>query len=102
MELGGQLVGHLIYEIILDELHLYNVCILPECQGKGLGQVWMDWLFQNARNHCIRQILLEVRISNNAAKKLYLSVGFNSTGVRRKYYSFPKPGEDALTMVKIL
>ena len=40
--------------------------------------------------------MLEVRRSNVAAQKLYESVGFLSTGVRRGYYS--DNGEDALAM----
>jgi ribosomal-protein-alanine N-acetyltransferase len=40
--------------------------------------------------------LLEVRQSNQAAILLYRSAGFETTGVRRGYYS--DTGEDALEM----
>ena len=41
---------------------------------------------------------LEVRKSNIAAKKLYEKLGFNSVGIRPKYYEDNK--EDAIIMWK--
>jgi ribosomal-protein-alanine N-acetyltransferase len=41
-------------------------------------------------------VTLEVRKSNLAAQKLYESMGFLTTGVRKGYYS--DDGEDALAM----
>jgi len=44
--------------------------------------------------------LLEVRRSNEAARRLYESVGFRALATRRDYYSHPI--EDALVMEKPL
>ena len=49
-----------------------------------------------ARREHKRLVLLEVRQSNGPAIALYRSVGFETTGVRRGYYS--DTGEDALEM----
>jgi len=49
-----------------------------------------------ARDQHKRLVLLEVRHSNLAAVALYEGFGFETTGVRRGYYS--DTGEDALEM----
>jgi [ribosomal protein S18]-alanine N-acetyltransferase len=41
-------------------------------------------------------VMLEVRRSNIQAQKLYESLGFVATGIRKGYYS--DDGEDALAM----
>jgi len=41
-------------------------------------------------------VTLEVRQSNEPAKRLYLSLGFIQTGLRKGYYA--DDGEDAFTM----
>ena len=47
-------------------------------------------------NYDIKYLTLEVRPTNIAAVKLYEKFGFNSLGVRKKYYQ--DNGEDALIM----
>jgi ribosomal-protein-alanine N-acetyltransferase len=42
------------------------------------------------------RVTLEVRKSNLAAQKLYESIGFLTTGIRKAYYS--DDGEDAFAM----
>jgi ribosomal-protein-alanine N-acetyltransferase len=49
-----------------------------------------------ARDQSISRVTLEVRKSNLAAQKLYESMGFVTTGLRKGYYS--DDGEDALAM----
>jgi ribosomal-protein-alanine N-acetyltransferase len=41
-------------------------------------------------------VLLEVRVSNQAAASLYRSFGFREVGIRPRYYA--DNGEDALLM----
>ena len=99
MEDDGQLVGHMIFEQILDELHLYNICVLPKLRRQGKGLLWLDHLFQRGSQNNLVKILLEVRISNRVAQKLYLSRGFKQVGYRKNYYQSTKYHEDALVMV---
>jgi len=56
-------------------------------------------LVQQARERGDRQLWLEVRIGNTAARLLYRRIGFLESGLRRNYY--PMAGgqrEDALLM----
>ena len=47
----------------------------------------------------ITQIFLEVRVSNESAKALYLKLGFKPVGIRKNYY---ENSEDAIVMLKVL
>jgi len=46
----------------------------------------------------VRELALEVRVSNGAAQALYRSHGFQLVGLRRGYYR--RPEEDALLMAR--
>jgi len=49
-----------------------------------------------ARQQSLTRVTLEVRKSNLPAQKLYESLGFVTSGLRKGYYS--DDGEDALAM----
>ena len=100
MEEDGYLIGHMIFEQILDELHLYNICVLPKLRRQGKGQFWLDHLFLHGSINSAVRIHLEVRTSNRAAQKLYLGNGFKQVGYRRNYYRSTKYPEDALVMTR--
>ena len=52
---------------------------------------------KRAADHKIARIVLEVRVSNEGAIRLYEKQGFSSVGIRRGFYEFPR--EDARIMV---
>ncbi|MEO8901416.1 MAG: ribosomal protein S18-alanine N-acetyltransferase [Polyangiaceae bacterium] len=81
---------------VVDELHLLELASHPEQRRKGLARALLVALLAHARAQHTRLILLEVRRSNLPAIALYESFGFETTGVRRGYYS--DTGEDALEM----
>ncbi|MFT6733089.1 MAG: ribosomal-protein-alanine N-acetyltransferase [Polaribacter sp.] len=83
---GGEMVGHLVVQKVVDELHLHNICVIPNLQGKQLGQKWIDYLIELATKVNATQIILEVRESNLTAKYLYKKNNFQPIGVRKKYY----------------
>jgi len=47
-----------------------------------------------------REVFLEVRVSNLAARRLYEAAGFRVVGVRPRYYR--RPVEDALVLRRAL
>jgi len=102
MENEVQVIGHMIFQKVLDEIHLHNVCIIPKNQAKGLGHQWLKHLNNYALKHKIKSIILEVRISNEAAKNLYLQHNYREIGLRKKYYKNGNQSEDALVMKAIL
>ncbi|MEO7032221.1 MAG: ribosomal protein S18-alanine N-acetyltransferase [Polyangiaceae bacterium] len=93
---GGPPLAFLLAWSVVDELHLLELASHPEQRRRGLARALLVALLAHARGQQARLILLEVRRSNLAAIALYESFGFETTGVRRGYYS--DTGEDALEM----
>jgi [ribosomal protein S18]-alanine N-acetyltransferase len=94
--LGGPPVAFLLAWSVADELHLLELASHPERRRRGFARSLLNALMGYARAEHKRLVLLEVRRSNLAATSLYESFGFETTGVRRGYYS--DTGEDALEM----
>ena len=92
----GLIVGFLLAWSVADELHLLELASHPDQRRRGFGRALLAALVAHAREAKKRLLLLEVRRSNQAAIALYQSAGFQTTGVRRGYYS--DTGEDALEM----
>ena len=81
---------------VADELHLLDMATHPEHRRQGHSRALLQALLDHARREHKRLVLLEVRHTNAPAIALYQSVGFQTTGVRRGYYS--DTAEDALEM----
>ena len=82
--------------ILCDELHINTLAVDPDCRRQGLGSLLMRRLLALAAAEGAVRALLEVRRSNVPALKLYETLGFTVTDVRRGYYS--QPDEDALVL----
>jgi [ribosomal protein S18]-alanine N-acetyltransferase len=92
----GELVGYLVISRYVDAWHVMNVAVVPERRRQGIASALFDRLFEVTGSDGRRGYTLEVRISNEAAIKLYERLGFQSRGVRRGYYTDNR--EDALIM----
>jgi ribosomal-protein-alanine N-acetyltransferase len=89
-------VGFCAFWLVVDEIHINNVAMLPDLRGQGIGTALMQRVFDEARQLGARRATLEVRASNEAARRLYERLGFYVAGKRRDYYS--NPVEDALIL----
>ena len=92
----GSVVGFCSFWRVADEIHINNVAIRPAYRGRGLGTALMHHVLAEARRFGARRATLEVRSSNEGARRLYERLGFRVTGTRRNYYSHPV--EDALIL----
>ena len=81
---------------VYDEAHVTTIAIEPESRGRGLGELLLVAMFQEATRRGANWLTLEVRASNEVAQRLYLKYGFTSHGRRKRYYS--DNNEDALIM----
>jgi len=93
---GDELVGYVINSRYVDAWHIMNVAVAPARQRRGIASALLERLFELTRNDERRGFTLEVRVSNEAAIRLYESLGFEARGVRRGYYTDNR--EDALIM----
>ncbi len=89
------IVGYVGGWVIVDELHLLNLAVHPDCRRQGLAGQLVDHLFRDGEGG-ITKASLEVRRSNRTAIALYERFGFHAVGVRSRYYT--DPCEDALVM----
>jgi [ribosomal protein S18]-alanine N-acetyltransferase len=94
----GVLTGYLIISRYVDAWHVMNLAVAVEYRRRGIASRMMERLFELTAGDGRRGYTLEVRISNDAAIKLYESLGFRARGIRRGYYTDNR--EDALIMWK--
>lgn len=79
--------------------HLTTIGVAPEHRRRGLGILLLTRLEEALKQKEASTIVLEVRISNIAAQKLYNSSGYSVVQRLSSYYS---NGEDGYLMVKSL
>lgn len=99
---GEQLLGYFVGQRVLDEAHLLNLCVDPDCHRQGLGELLLqEWLLLALGSGC-KKALLEVRVSNAGAQALYRKAGFQQIGYRKGYYPALEGREDGIVMARTL
>jgi ribosomal-protein-alanine N-acetyltransferase len=93
---GPEVIGFFAGWIVEDELHVNNVASHRDYRRIGVGRSLMEAAIDETRLRGGREVVLEVRASNEAAQILYKELGFTFIGRRRDYYRLPT--EDALVM----
>jgi len=95
----GALLGYCLAMHGVDEMHLLNITVAPEHQGRGHALELLDAVCAEARARGARELWLEVRVSNQRARQVYAVYGLKEVGQRRAYYPQPDGGrEDAVLM----
>jgi ribosomal-protein-alanine N-acetyltransferase len=96
---ADELLAYAFFSMAVGEAHVLNICVDPAQQGQGIGRYLMQHLLELARSELCTVVLLEVRRSNSAARRLYESLGFNTLGIRKGYYPAAENSrEDALVL----
>ena len=82
------------------ESQLLALVVLPSRQGQGIATQLLAQLLASAASQGSEAFMLEVRVANQRAQKLYRRFGFAPVAVRKGYYppSAVGPREDALVM----
>jgi [ribosomal protein S18]-alanine N-acetyltransferase len=96
-EAEGEVLGYAALWAVLDQGELGNIAVAPRRRGRGVGTRLLQVVFQRARERGVKELYLEVRVSNTAAQRLYERHGFQVVGRRRGYYA--EPPEDALVLL---
>ena len=91
-----RVAGYIATWIVIDEVHVNNLAVRPSCQGLGLGSALLSYALEEAAKEGAHRATLEVRRSNDGARRLYERFGFRVAGIRKDYYSHPV--EDALIL----
>ncbi len=88
-----------VARVVADEAELLTLATHPAAQRRGHARALMETWQTIAKGRGARRAFLEVASDNPVAHQLYVSCGFNQTGLRKGYY--PRAGiqpADALIM----
>ena len=65
--------------------NIWGMYVAPEVRGKGIGRALMSAALERAEKLAgLEQVLLAVVTTNDAARRLYLSLGFQPYGIERQ------------------
>jgi [ribosomal protein S18]-alanine N-acetyltransferase len=95
-ELDGELVGYAACWTVLDQAELGNLAVDAGFRGRGVGEALVRAVMERVARRGAAECFLEVRASNELARRLYERFGFAVVGRRARYYAHPT--EDALVM----
>lgn len=99
-EVDGVVAGYVGSQTVLDSADMMNLAVSPSFRRQGIGERLVNCLTEALKEKGVKNLLLEVRISNEPARELYQKLGFEVVGKRPRYYE--KPREDALILRKEL
>ncbi len=99
MENDGEIAGYADWWIMFEQAQLANIAVSRKYQNKGFGKLLLEEALNDAESRGCENMTLEVRVSNEAAIRLYEKNGFIIANKRRNYY---EDGEDAWLMIKPL
>ena len=73
---------------------LLTIGVCSKQRGRGIGSILLRQAIETFQEQGGKDLFLEVRASNTAAKALYEKFGFRQIGIRKGYYQ--QPAEDGL------
>jgi [ribosomal protein S18]-alanine N-acetyltransferase len=100
LSLSNPIVGYIVARETAGELHINNFAVRREFRRRGIGNILLERVLEEARRRNANAAFLEVRSANLAAQALYEKSGFRAIARRANYYS--EPPEDAVVMSLVL
>ena len=91
-------IGYVGSQTVLGETDMMNIAVHPDYRNQGVAKKLIQNLMDTISEQGSHSLMLEVRQSNEPAKNLYLSLGFETVGIRKNYYRNPR--ENALILRK--
>lgn len=98
-EVDGRVVGYVIYRLercgVLSrgfQGHIVSIAVHPKWRRRRIGEMLMREAIKRCAQLGCKRVVLEVRVSNVPAIKLYEKLGFRREKLIKRYYS---DGEDA-------
>lgn len=96
-EEDDRILGYIGMYFTMDEGEITNVAVDSRKRCRGVGGMLIGAMKREAEQRALARIVLEVRVSNQSAIRLYERSGFVNQGVRKGFYDLPK--EDAYIMI---
>lgn len=95
---GDRVTGYVGSQSVLGETDMMNIAVHPDFRRRGIAEELVVKLVEELKVRGNHSLMLEVRVSNDPARKLYDKMGFQQVGLRKNYYRNPK--EDACILRK--
>ncbi|MEG0615860.1 MAG: ribosomal protein S18-alanine N-acetyltransferase [Oscillospiraceae bacterium] len=92
----NSIIGYLFATKVLGEISLNKIAVAENFRRNHVAEMLLKWL--ETEVFPMEFITLEVRESNQAAKKLYEKNGYKIVGNRKNFYE--NPTENAILMTK--
>jgi [ribosomal protein S18]-alanine N-acetyltransferase len=92
----GEIAGYVVALEAADEGEILNLAVGEGGRRRGLGRALVEAIVSALSERGVREVYLEVRESNAAARALYAAFGFKDVGRRKAYYR--RPVEDAIVL----
>ncbi|MBN2176916.1 MAG: GNAT family N-acetyltransferase [Demequinaceae bacterium] len=86
IEESGVLLGYSVCGFDGDSFHLLNLAVVPGARRRGCARKLVDDFLDEARRLGVREVSLEVAVTNAAAIALYRGYGFAVVRTRPRYY----------------
>jgi len=90
-----QVLGYVGFRFRGDQAHISTIAVHPDWRGRGLGELLLLTALEKALTQRASSVTLEMRVSNDVARRLYHKYGFQLQGTLTRYY---RDGEDAQLM----
>jgi len=106
-EMNGTVVGYIMTRVdrgfdyysshraFAEKGHVISIAVLPHARRKGIGEALLRRAIESVKRRGVKEVYLEVRVSNTPAINLYHKLGFKIAKRVPKYYA---DGEDAYVM----
>jgi [ribosomal protein S18]-alanine N-acetyltransferase len=95
-ECDQRISGLIVFRKMADEAEILNLAVEVSRRRQGIGWLLVQSAIAECKAAAVKTIFLEVRASNERARRLYARAGFKEGGRRREYYR--EPTEDALVL----
>ncbi len=96
VSLNGSIVGYSASVLRGSEGHIISIAVHPDYRGIGIGEKLLRENIKRLKDSGAKRVVLEVRIDNIQALKLYQKLGFKIVKTLKNYYW---DGADAYKMV---
>lgn len=94
---ADEIVGFAGSMMNFPDMEIMTIVVKKTQRGNGIGTLLLDKLIEIAKKNDVEKIFLEVKQTNEIARKLYEKAGFQEVGIRKNYYG---EHNDAIIMLK--
>ncbi len=94
--------GFVLARVVAEQAEILTLAVHPDARRRGEGRALIHEAEALAQARGAKQMFLEVRDDNTAAKALYESAGYVSAGYRKNYYQAAgRQGSSAIVLKKL-